>query len=202
MAEITNTNNKLKGKDLITIGIFSAIYFAINLLFMIMSGLSPYIWILYPGILAVFAGIPFMIMVSKVQKPFAVLIMGLITAFIYFLSGEVTVTVVITFGLSCIMAEIIRYITKYKSFAGNTVSFAFFSLGMTGSPLPIWIFKDAFFAQILEQGMPASYVDKLKTIASPTMLVVLFVAPIVGALIGSFIAKALFKKHFEKAGIV
>ena len=35
------TNGKmLKGKDLITIGIFSAIYFVINFAFMLMGGLS------------------------------------------------------------------------------------------------------------------------------------------------------------------
>ena len=31
---------------------------------------------------------------------------------------------------------------------------------------------------------------------------VLFLAPIVGAIIGGFIARAMFRKHFEKAGLV
>ena len=35
-----------------------------------------------------------------------------------------------------------------------------------------------------------------------TMLIVLFVAPIIGGIIGAFIARGLFKKHFVKAGIV
>ena len=33
-------------------------------------------------------------------------------------------------------------------------------------------------------------------------LIVLFVAPIIGGIIGAFIARGLFKKHFVKAGIV
>jgi energy-coupling factor transport system substrate-specific component len=33
-------------------------------------------------------------------------------------------------------------------------------------------------------------------------LIVLFVAPIIGGIVGAFIAKGLFKKHFVKAGIV
>ena len=36
-----NTDKKLKGKDLITIGIFSAIYFVINFAFMLMGGIHP-----------------------------------------------------------------------------------------------------------------------------------------------------------------
>jgi len=36
----------LKGRGLITIGIFSAIYFVINFAFMLMGGLRPVMWIL------------------------------------------------------------------------------------------------------------------------------------------------------------
>lgn len=193
---------KLKGKDLITIGIFSAIYFIINFIFMIMGGIHPIIWILMPALIAVFAGIPYMLMVSKVQKPFAVLLMGLITGLIYFATGQFTVIILISMSVSCILAEVVRYFSKYNSFKGNAISYVFFSMGMVGSPLPIWLFKSDFLAQIAEQGMPADYVASLQTLSSNTMLVVLFVAPIIGAIIGAFIAKALFKKHFEKAGIV
>jgi len=63
-----NTDKKLKGKDLITIGIFSAIYFVINFAFMLLSGIHPALWMLMPGLIAVFAGIPFMLMVAKVQS--------------------------------------------------------------------------------------------------------------------------------------
>ena len=54
-----STDKKLKGKDLITIGIFSAIYFVINFAFMLLGGIHPVLWMLMPGFIAVFAGIPF-----------------------------------------------------------------------------------------------------------------------------------------------
>ena len=38
MSEVS-TDKKLKGKDLITIGIFSAIYFVINFAFMLLGGI-------------------------------------------------------------------------------------------------------------------------------------------------------------------
>ena len=56
MSEVS-TNKKLKGKDLITIGIFSAIYFVINFAFMLLGGIHPVLWMLMPGFIAVFAGI-------------------------------------------------------------------------------------------------------------------------------------------------
>ena len=87
MSEVS-TDKKLKGKDLITIGIFSAIYFVINFAFMLMGGIHPVFWILMPGFIAVFAGIPFILMVTKVQKLGAVFLMGFITALIYFEIGR------------------------------------------------------------------------------------------------------------------
>lgn len=193
---------KLKGKDLITIGIFSAIYFVINFIFMLSGGIHPVLWMLMPGTIAVFAGIPYLLMAAKVQKGGAVLLMGIITALIYFATGQFTVVILGFMAVSCALAELTRYLTKYNSFWGNAISYIFFSYGMVGSPLPIWLFRDSFLAQIQEQGMPADYVASVAAISSNSMLVVLFVAPAVGAVIGVFIARGLFRKHFEKAGIV
>lgn len=193
---------KLKGKDLITIGIFSAIYFVINFIFMLSGGIHPVLWMLMPGTIAVFAGIPYLLMAAKVQKGGAVLLMGIITALIYFATGQFTVVILGFMAVSCALAELTRYLTKYNSFWGNAISYIFFSYGMVGSPLPIWLFRESFLAQIQEQGMPADYVASVAAISSNSMLVVLFVAPAIGAVIGIFIARGLFRKHFEKAGIV
>lgn len=198
----TNNGKMLKGRDLITVGIFSAIYFVINFAFMLMSGFHPMIWILMPALIALFTGIPFMLMCAKVQKPGAVILMGLITGLLYFVTGQFTVVILVTFVVGCGLGEIARAVTKYNSFKGNTISFALFSLGMVGSPLPIWIMRDSFLAQITEQGMPADYVATLEAVSSPAMLIVMVVAPVVTAIIGAVIAKGMFKKHFTKAGIV
>lgn len=198
-----STNGKmLKGRDLITVGIFSAIYFVINFVFMLMSGFHPMIWILMPALIALFTGVPFMLMCAKVQKPSAVILMGLITGLLYFVTGQFTVVILATFVIGCVLGEIARAATKYNSFKGNTIAFALFSIGMTGSPLPIWIMREGFLAQITQQGMPADYVATLKAVSSPVMLVVMIVAPLVTAVIGAVLAKGMFKKHFTKAGIV
>lgn len=196
------TNRKLKGKDLITIGIFSAIYFAINFIFMLSGGIHPILWVLMPGTIALFTGIPYMLMAAKVQKPGAAFLMGLITALIYFATGQFTVVILISMVVSCGLAELTRYITKYNNFTGDSLSFVFFSFGMVGSPLPIWLFKERFLTQIGEQGMPADYVSAVEKLSANWMLIILFVAPLIGGVAGALIARKLFKKHFVKAGIV
>lgn len=197
-----NETKRLKGRDLITIGIFSAVYFILNLVAM-MTGFVPILWLLLPGIAGILTGIPFMLMESKVQKPGAILIMGFITAILYFITGQFTVLLLITFAVACILAEVYRAITKYdNSFIHMAVSFIIFCYGMLGSPLAIWVYKDSFLDQIQQNGMSAEYIQTLSGLISVPMLIALCVSPIIGGFIGAMISKGLFRKHFHKAGIV
>ncbi len=195
-------SKKLTGRDFITIGIFSAIYFVLNLAAMI-TGIVPVLWLLLPGVAGIVTGIPFMLMEAKVRKPGAVLIMGAITALLYYVTGQFTVLLLITFAVACVLSEVYRAITKYDSnFVHMTISFIIFCYGMLGSPLAIWVYRDSFLAQIQQNGMTAEYVETLSGLISTPMLIVLCISPIIGGLIGALIAKGLFRKHFKKAGVV
>ena len=107
MSEVS-TDKKLKGKDLITIGIFSAIYFVINFAFMLLGGLHPLLWILMPGFIALFTGIPYLMMCAKVQKVGSVLLMGHITGLIYFVTGLFTPVILVSFVIACGLGELVR----------------------------------------------------------------------------------------------
>jgi len=63
-----NLKQKLTGKDVIAIGIYSAIYFVLNFAAM-MTGFIPLLWILLPGTAALLTGLPFLMMAVKVPKP-------------------------------------------------------------------------------------------------------------------------------------
>lgn len=197
-----NESRKLTGRDLITIGIFSAIYFVLNFAAMI-TGFVPVLWLLLPGVAGILTGIPFMLMESKVRKPGAVLIMGAITALLYFVTGQFTVLLLITFAAACILSEVYRTFTKYdNNFVHMTISYIIFCYGMLGSPMAIWVYKDSFLAQIQQNGMSAEYVQSLSGLISTPMFIGLCISPIVGGFVGAMIAKGLFRKHFKKAGIV
>ena len=94
----SNSRRGMGGRDVITVGIFSAIYFAINFAFMLLGGLHPLLWILMPGFIALFTGIPYLMMCAKVQKVGSVLLMGLITGLIYFVTGQFTPVILVSFG--------------------------------------------------------------------------------------------------------
>ena len=194
-------NRKLTGKDVIAIGIYSAIYFVMNFA-AIITGFIPLFWILLAGTAAILTSIPFLLMAVKVPKPGAVLIIGFITAFLYFITGQFTVLILITMLIACVLSETYRYITKYAlKFRNLVVAFILFSYGMVGSPLALFVYRESFLAQISET-MSRKYVVAISSYITTPMLILLLVSPIVGGLLGALIAKGIFKKHFEKAGIV
>lgn len=188
-------------RGLITVGIFTALYFVINFLFMLISGLHPYLWVFMPAIDALFAGIPFMLACAKVPKFGTVLIIGMVPSLIYFITGMFTLLILGLMLASCVVAEIIRAATHYGSFEGNAVTYAVLRFGMCGSPLPLWAFHDSFVAQIAGQSMGADHLATLETAANPGMLVAMFTATFVAGLVGAYIARGMFKKHFVKAGL-
>lgn len=193
---------KLTGKDLINIGIYTAILFVLNFLAMF-TGIVPTLWIVLPGTTGILTAIPFTLMNLKVRKPGAILIMGLVVALLYFLSGQFTVLLLATFVAGCLVAEIVRFAFRYKdTFISLIISFVAFCYGMIGSPLPIWLYGDSFFAQIAENGMTQEYIKTLQNYTSFNALIVMLISPIVGGILGMLISKLLFKKHLKKAGIV
>lgn len=195
-------SNRLQIKDLVTTGIYSAIYFVLNLIVMICGGISPIIWMAMPTVVALICGVIYLLLVMKVQKTGPVIFMGLITAIIYFATGTFTILVVITYLVACIAAEIIRRAGGFGNMAANIVSYGVFSIGLVGSPLPIWMFREDFLQQMIDQGMPDAYVSTLAAMTPSWVLILMIVATFIFGIIGGCIGSRLLKKHFKKAGLV
>ncbi|GAA0785746.1 MptD family putative ECF transporter S component [Hathewaya limosa] len=195
-------NKNLRIKNLVNIGVFSAIFMLISFILMMPAAISPVLWMLYPAIVGIFDGTIYMILASKVQKRGMSLAIGLITGILYAAIGECTWTIVLTFLISGTISEILRHLFGYNTIKGNILSFAALTTGFVGSPLPMWLFHDSYVKSILKLGMDPIYVNKMSNMVSIWSLISMIVAAFIGGLIGANIGKSLLKKHFKKAGIV
>lgn len=191
-------NNKLKVKDLVTIGVFAVIYFAV--MFGVgMMGMIPILFLIYPTVLGIVAGTIVMLFMAKVQKPWALFIFGMISPLVMFAAGHTYVVVVLSL-IVMIIAELIRKIGNYNSFKYNMLSYAIFSTWICGSLMQMILAKEKYMEMAMMMGK--DYVAALeKLITYPHMLLV-YLGAFLGGIIGAYIGKALLKKHFEKAGIV
>ncbi|EGC81494.1 hypothetical protein HMPREF9290_0507 [Anaerococcus prevotii ACS-065-V-Col13] len=52
--------------------------------------------------------------------------MGAIVAIIYYLTGQFSLIIIASLAIASILAELIRYLSKYDSYKGNSLSYAFF----------------------------------------------------------------------------
>ena len=192
-------NKKLKVKDLVSIGVFGIIYFV--LMFGIgMMGMIPILFLIYPTVLAIVAGTVVMLFMTKVQKPWALFIFGMISPLVMFAMGHTYVVLVISL-IVMIIAELIRKIGNYNSFKYNMLAYAVFSTWICGSLMQMLLVKEKYLEMTLGM-MGNDYAVALeKLITYPNMALVALGA-FIGGIIGAYIGKALLKKHFEKAGIV
>ena len=191
-------NKKLKVKDLVSIGVFGVIYFA--LMFGVgMMGMIPILFLIYPTVLGIIAGTVVMLFMAKVQKPWALFIFGMISPLVMFAAGHTYVGVVLSL-IVMIIAELIRKIGNYKSFKYNMISYAIFSTWICSSMMQMLLAKEVYVEHCKMMG--DDYVVALEKLITYPHMALVALGAIVGGFIGAYIGKALLKKHFEKAGIV
>ncbi|MDU5437765.1 MptD family putative ECF transporter S component [Peptoniphilus lacydonensis] len=191
-------NKKLKVKDLVSIGVFTVIYFA--LMFGIgMMGMIPILFLIYPTVLAIVAGTVVMLFMTKVQKPWSLFIFGMISPLVMFAAGHTYVVVVLSL-IVMIIAELIRKIGNYNSFKYNMISYAIFSTWICSSMMQMLLAKEVYIEHCRMMG--DDYVVALEKLITYPHMALVALGAFLGGILGAYIGKALLKKHFEKAGIV
>ena len=191
---------KLRIKDLVTIGVFTVIYFV---LFFVagMVGIIPILYLAYPTLAGIITGIVVMLFMAKVQKPWGLFLLGLICSLIVIAMGN-TYIIVIHAVISMVIAELLRKKGEYKSFKYNMLSFAVFNTWICGFLMQILLAKDKVIELAETRGMGRDYIMKLITLLNFRSMILVYIGAIVGGILGAYIGKVFLKKHFEKAGIV
>ena len=189
---------KLEIKDLVTIGVFAVIYFVV--MFAVgMIGVVPILFLVYPSILGIVSGAIVMLFMLKVQKPWGLFILGILSPFLMFAMGH-TYVIAVHAIVVMLIAEMIRRFGEYKSFKYNMLSFTIFNTWICGSLMQMLWAKEKYIE--LSMMMGKEYVDAIERLITYPNMVLVYLGALIGGAIGAYIGKTLLKKHFEKAGIV
>lgn len=192
------SGNKLNGRDLINIGIYTAIYFVIAMA-LAMTGLIPIFLILLSSMIGIVGGIPFMLFLTKVKKPGMILIMSTIIGILMFVTGMTWMPIPFSF-VTGLIAELVYRGGNYKSMRSAILTAGVFPLWSCGNYLPLFLQREQYFADRTSYGQ--EYVDSVMNLTPVWMFFVLLATTLVCGIIGGLLGKALLKKHFERAGIV
>jgi energy-coupling factor transport system substrate-specific component len=197
-----NVRKGLGARDLITTGIFTALFYIVDFVFaMVLSGLQLLVMFISSAA-ALAGGVIFLYLAVKVKKFGAVTIMSFLIGVIMFLMGHFWPYLVFgaVFGL---LADFLCGRGAYKDFWWNAAGYAVFIIGFTlGAYTPMLIFSDDFVTTRTRMGMPAEYIQQILDFTHGPLVIAGFGSAAICAIAGAFIGRLLLRKHFEKAGIV
>lgn len=189
----------LESKDLINVGVFTAIYFVVFFGCM-MLGYMPIFIVALPIVCSIVSGIPFMLYLSKVKKFGMISLTGTIVGLIHFLMGSGIFCLIlgVIFG---ILADLILKSGDYKSSKKTIIGYGTFSLWLIGFLMPIFIMRETYFNS-LRVNYGDDYVNTLINFIPEWSLPLLIVLTFISGIIGAWVGKKVLKKHFERVGIV
>jgi energy-coupling factor transport system substrate-specific component len=200
-SRVTQSTNlsRFKPKDLITIGIFAAIYFVVFTAFTVVS-IVPIFVILVPLAAALVLGIPTILLLAKVPKFGVFTVFGAIIGLLYMLIG-MGWYLLVSATIFAFIADLIMLVFRHKYFVGSLVAYVIFSFWPAPIVAPIWISTEQYGA-MLAPAYGDSYAQGVMALATTEFLMLAIGGMILFATIGALLGKVMFKKHFVKAGII
>jgi energy-coupling factor transport system substrate-specific component len=189
----------LSVRDLATIGIFSAVMFALTMVTGAVTGIVPVLYLFSPALFGVVAGPMFMLIAAKVHKTGAVVIPSLLIGLLWSLMGGISVLGFM--AVLGIIGEIIATKTKYDSFKALVFAYVLLVAGYyLGAIGPIYFFTDWWLS--FSEGYDSAYVESVLGAAMSWISIVAVPVTLLAAVVGAVFGKRLLRRHFEKAGIV
>lgn len=192
---------RLEGKDLLSVGIFTAVYFVLNLLVAAILGLIPAVNMLVPLVSSFVTGIPMILYFMKIKKFGMIVITYTVYGCLLTLAGVGIYSLV--FGIIfAIIAELILRSGNYQKVSRAIVAFAFTSVGANANVLSMVNTSAEYL-----KGKAATYGEDYMKLMEQYfeawwVLPVLIISAFVGGLLGGLLGKKVFKKHFIRSGVI
>lgn len=187
-------------KDLVTVGIFSALF----LVFALVGGISfapnPVLTFYMPVGSALLCGPVYLLMLAKVKKRWAASILGAILCIVWFVTG-MHWAMALGYLVVGVAADFVAGAGEYKSKMMNSVSYIVISLGGTASYLVFFVNPDGWAKTMLGNGTEQSYIDTMRETGSVWIMLVMLVGTVLAAAVSAFVGCKMLRKQFEKSGI-
>ncbi|EDM99897.1 conserved hypothetical protein TIGR02185 [Pseudoflavonifractor capillosus ATCC 29799] len=198
--QINPAKKSLTIKDLVTTGIFSAIFLVFTMIGGIFFAPNPVLTFYMPMGAALLCGPVYLLMIAKVQKRWSVTILGIIMGIIWFVTGMHWAFSLGYIGMG-IIADLVAGAGDYRNKAVNLLSYMLMSLGGVYTYVVFFIDPQGWASTMLENGTEQSYIDTMSASAPSWLLAVIIIGTLAIAAFSGWTGGKLMKKQFEKAGI-
>lgn len=196
-----NKTNKLNGKDLMNVGIFTALFLVIEVIAACTLGIFPMGFLLISIIEPLILGIPMMLYFTRIKKFGMILITVVVNGIIMVLTGMGPDA--LKYGIFIgFLVELLMLWGKYQSVLKAILAYAVFGLiAVTNYIHWLSASEEWLVSQAADYGE-----DFVNSISESLALGWVFPAIVVGTLvtgvIGGLLGKVVLKKHFAKSGLI
>lgn len=187
-------------KDLVTIGIFTALFFVFELIGSLPFAPNPALTFYQPFGIALLCGPVFLLMVAKVPKRGTIAILGIINGIVWFALG-MHWGMDLGYIIMGLAAEIVAGIKGRQNMKWNIAAYSFFCIGPAGAFVAYCANPASWVQTMLEKGTAQEYIDTMTATAPVAALPAILLGTIVIAVISGLVGKKLLKKQFERAGV-
>ena len=200
MAESYVNKKGFTVKDLVSIGIFSALYIVFGMIGGVFFSPNPVLTFCTPMGMALLCGPVFMLLGAKVPKRWAITILGVIVAIIWYVTGMHWAQAI--GSLICgVIADLVAGIKNYRSKKINIVAYMIYAAHCMGSYLVYFADPAGWSSTIMANGTSQDYIDTMAASTTIWMLPVMVIGTLLLAALSGWVGTRLLKKQFEKAGI-
>ena len=190
----------MSGRDLMTIGIFLAIYIVLYFAITMFGFLNPVMMLVTLGLSIVVGAIPFMLFLARVKHAGMVALFTIVLGILLLVIGFPPLSIGILVALS-VVVEIVLAVTGYRSHWAGVLSYTIFSVWNTAPLLPLFYDRQGYFSSPSMSRMGPEYTARLDAFLSPGVLIGFDIAAVLLGLIGGVIALRLLRKNFARAGL-
>lgn len=190
----------INGRDLINIGIFTAITTVIGIFVAATVGFVPMGFLLINVITPLITGVPMMLFFTKVKKFGMLIIMAVLNGVLVMLTGAGPYILILGI-VTALLAEYVLKSGNYQSPNKAILSFAVYSMSGIAGYIP-WLTASADWIKEQSAAYGEQYVmTTVGYFSHSWVILLLFIAGFISCLIGGYIGNKVFKKHFERSGI-
>lgn len=190
----------MSGRDLMTIGIFLAIYIVLYFAITMFGFLNPVMMLVTLGLSIVVGAIPFMLFLTRVKHAGMVALFAIVLGVLLLVIGFPPLSIGVLVSLA-VVVELVLAVTGYRSRWAGVLSYTIFSVWNTAPLLPLFYDRQGYFSSPSMSRMGPEYTARLDAFLSTGVLIGFDIAAVVLGLIGGVIALRLLRKSFARAGL-
>ncbi len=198
----TTSNTKLGGRDFINIGIFTVIFIVLFMVCIMVMSLTIYTLPFGVALASFITASVYMLLRAKAPKAGAITLFGVLFGLVMFVMGSGWPTLAAVIAGS-VIAELVARSGDYKSYTLEVIGYCILMLGTAiGSYIPFLVMKDYYLKLAEGNSINGEFMSRLVEFISGSYLALALAVTVVTAMLGTVLARAVFKKHLVKAGLV